>query len=125
MYMYNFLLRMTDTMTSQNIDISSWDTLYMHSKIVLSYSSIHSVVCVATGPYSLPKRVLHRLRSSASFFNYIILYYIILYYIILYYIILYYIILYYIIFIGWRKRHLTLIAACSLNLTDKIYLLTT
>ena len=26
-YMYTFLLRMTDTMTSQNIDISSWDTL--------------------------------------------------------------------------------------------------
>jgi hypothetical protein len=25
-----FLLRMTDTMTSQNIDLSSWDTLYMH-----------------------------------------------------------------------------------------------
>jgi len=25
----HFLLRMTDTMTSQNIDISSWDTLYM------------------------------------------------------------------------------------------------
>ena len=25
-----FLLRMTDTMTSQNIDLSSWDTLYIH-----------------------------------------------------------------------------------------------
>jgi hypothetical protein len=29
MYIYNFLLRMTDTTTSQNIDISSWDTLYI------------------------------------------------------------------------------------------------
>jgi hypothetical protein len=29
MYIYNFLLRMTDTMTSQNIDLSSWDILYM------------------------------------------------------------------------------------------------
>jgi hypothetical protein len=28
MYIYTFLLRMTDTMTSQNTDISSWDTLY-------------------------------------------------------------------------------------------------
>jgi len=27
MYIYTFLLRMTDTMTSQNIDISSWDTV--------------------------------------------------------------------------------------------------
>jgi hypothetical protein len=26
--MTNFLLRMTDTMTSQNIGLSSWDTLY-------------------------------------------------------------------------------------------------
>jgi hypothetical protein len=28
MYIY-VLLRMTDTMTSQNIDLSSWDTLYI------------------------------------------------------------------------------------------------
>jgi hypothetical protein len=27
MYIYTFLLRMTDTMTSQNIDLSSWDIL--------------------------------------------------------------------------------------------------
>jgi hypothetical protein len=27
MYIYNFLLKMTDTMKSQNIYISSWDTL--------------------------------------------------------------------------------------------------
>jgi hypothetical protein len=27
-YMYNFLFRMTDTLTSQNIYLSSWDTLY-------------------------------------------------------------------------------------------------
>jgi hypothetical protein len=25
MYIYTFLFRMTDTMTSQNIDVSSWD----------------------------------------------------------------------------------------------------
>jgi hypothetical protein len=28
----HFLLRMTDTMTAQNIDLSSWDTLYTHRK---------------------------------------------------------------------------------------------
>jgi hypothetical protein len=28
MYIHNFSLRMTDTTTSQNIDLSSWDTLY-------------------------------------------------------------------------------------------------
>jgi hypothetical protein len=27
-YIYTFLLRMTDTMTSQNTDLSFWDTLY-------------------------------------------------------------------------------------------------
>jgi hypothetical protein len=29
MYIYTFLLRITDTMTSQNIDLSSWVTLYI------------------------------------------------------------------------------------------------
>jgi hypothetical protein len=29
---------------------------------------IHSVVCLTTRPYPLPKRVLHRVRSSASSF---------------------------------------------------------
>jgi hypothetical protein len=29
MYIYTLLLGMTDTMTSQNTDLSSWDTLYM------------------------------------------------------------------------------------------------
>jgi hypothetical protein len=31
MYIYTFLLRITNTMTSQNIDLSSWDTLYRHT----------------------------------------------------------------------------------------------
>jgi hypothetical protein len=30
MYIYTFLLRMTDTMTSQNTDLSSWDILYIY-----------------------------------------------------------------------------------------------
>jgi hypothetical protein len=29
MYIYSFLLRMTDTMTSQNTDLSSWGILYV------------------------------------------------------------------------------------------------
>jgi hypothetical protein len=29
MYIYTFLLRMTGIMTSQNIDLSFWDTLYI------------------------------------------------------------------------------------------------
>jgi hypothetical protein len=29
MFIETFFLRMTDTMTSQNIDLSSWDTLYI------------------------------------------------------------------------------------------------
>jgi hypothetical protein len=31
---------------------------------------IRSVVCVTTGPYPIPKRVLHIGRSSTSFFNF-------------------------------------------------------
>ena len=30
---------------------------------------IHSAVCLTTGPQSLPKRVLHSVRSKASFLN--------------------------------------------------------
>jgi hypothetical protein len=29
LYKYTFMHRMTDTVTSQNIDVSSWDILYM------------------------------------------------------------------------------------------------
>jgi hypothetical protein len=28
MYIHTFLFKMTDTMTSQNVDLSSWNTLY-------------------------------------------------------------------------------------------------
>jgi hypothetical protein len=34
------------------------------------HSFIHSVVCLTTGPLPLPKRLLHRVRSSASSFNF-------------------------------------------------------
>jgi len=39
------------------------------SGLTIHYSFIHSAVCLTTGPQTLPKRVLHRLRSSASSFN--------------------------------------------------------
>jgi hypothetical protein len=32
MYIYTFLLRMADIMTTLNIDLSSWDTLWKHYK---------------------------------------------------------------------------------------------
>jgi hypothetical protein len=32
--------------------------------------SVHSVGCLTTGPWPLPKRVLHRVRSSASSLNF-------------------------------------------------------
>jgi hypothetical protein len=31
MYLYTFVFRITDTVTSQNIDLSSWDTLYIRN----------------------------------------------------------------------------------------------
>jgi hypothetical protein len=40
-YIYNFVLGMIDTMTSQNIDLSSWDTLsygYTSSHLLTSQS---------------------------------------------------------------------------------------
>jgi hypothetical protein len=33
MYIYKFLVKMTYTMTSQNIDLSSWDTLYIVQRL--------------------------------------------------------------------------------------------
>jgi len=40
MYIYTVLLRMVDTMESQNIDISSWDILY-------TCTHIYECVCVS------------------------------------------------------------------------------
>jgi hypothetical protein len=36
MYIYNLLLKMSDTLTSQNINISSWDTLYTNNRTFVS-----------------------------------------------------------------------------------------
>jgi hypothetical protein len=41
MYIYTFLLRMADTMTSQNTDLSSWDTLHN-----AGYSFESSLLCL-------------------------------------------------------------------------------
>jgi hypothetical protein len=37
-YIQNFLIRMTDTMTSQDTDLSSWDTLYFIISFILIYN---------------------------------------------------------------------------------------
>jgi hypothetical protein len=55
MYIYTFLLRMTDTMTSQNIDLSSWDILYkLEPEIGITCSlriSIKCFHCVCYGSF--------------------------------------------------------------------------
>jgi hypothetical protein len=43
MFIYTFLLRMTDTMTSHNIDPSSWDILYVHTH---THTHTHTCMCV-------------------------------------------------------------------------------
>jgi len=35
---------------------------------LIIHSFVHSAVCLTTGPWSLPKRVLHRVQSNASSF---------------------------------------------------------
>jgi hypothetical protein len=36
-YMHTFFIRMTDTMTSQNIDLPSWDALYIIINVLVPY----------------------------------------------------------------------------------------
>jgi hypothetical protein len=43
MYIYTFLLRMADTVSFQNIDLSSWDTLYMYRYRVTTEARISHV----------------------------------------------------------------------------------
>jgi hypothetical protein len=51
-FIESFLLRMTDTMTSQNIELSSWDTLYILNPAVgrSSLLTFFKVVNVNRGP---------------------------------------------------------------------------
>jgi hypothetical protein len=45
MYIYTFLLSMTDTMTSQNVDVSSWDSLYAcYNTLLINIWSIYRQV---------------------------------------------------------------------------------
>jgi hypothetical protein len=46
MYIYTFLLRMTDTVTSQNIDLLSWDTCMVKEEYTLARETMGLVVRV-------------------------------------------------------------------------------
>ena len=48
---------------------SHYSAIRMPQTVTIS-CLIHSVACLTTGPYALPKRVLHRMRSSSSSFNF-------------------------------------------------------
>ena len=37
---------MTDTMTSQNINLSSWDTLYIYAYLISTQSNLKDTLCV-------------------------------------------------------------------------------
>jgi hypothetical protein len=49
MYIYTFLLRMTDTVTSQNTDLSSWDTLYILSWLFNDAFNTETIQCSMVG----------------------------------------------------------------------------
>jgi hypothetical protein len=67
--MYSFLLRMTDTMTSQNIDLSSWGILYTdivfrHWEMVLTKHKYNS--CNSELPNRLVWRYLVLISAMTS-----------------------------------------------------------
>jgi hypothetical protein len=47
-YIYTFLLRMTNTMTFQNTDLSSWDTLYRLSLIYIANMLLGTIMYTET-----------------------------------------------------------------------------
>ena len=49
------------------VDVLNWDSKHNHSSGV---NSVHSTVCLTTGPQPLPKRVLHIVPSSAFSFHF-------------------------------------------------------
>jgi hypothetical protein len=53
MHIYTFLLRMTDTMPSQNIDLSSWDTLYIRQILTEQYGADNENKCLYYRLYSI------------------------------------------------------------------------
>jgi hypothetical protein len=62
----------------QPTNVSSKSVLILSLKLFKPvYNTFHqlkhvhsSVVCLATGPQTIPKRVLHTMRTSASYFNF-------------------------------------------------------
>jgi hypothetical protein len=66
-----------DYVTLRSVGIfACWSLLLWSYGVTISvllncaYISIHSVVCLTTGPYPLPERFLHSVRSSASSLNF-------------------------------------------------------
>jgi len=59
MYIYTILLRMTDTMTSQNIDLSSWDILY---NVFLLRSDLSISVSLRVYKISIDNRIVSVLK---------------------------------------------------------------
>ena len=55
--MISFLLRMTDTVTSQNIDLSSWDTLYYEMNT--SRPRTISIKCLMRNCTILVAQIIH------------------------------------------------------------------
>jgi hypothetical protein len=56
------LLRMTDTVTSQNIDLSSWDTLYIHNSLSSHVKPVH-VLDKSSNVTRMPSSVCFRSYS--------------------------------------------------------------
>jgi hypothetical protein len=54
-YIHTFLVRMTDTVGSQNTDLSSWDTLYKDSR------NLHVTLTCITNDTSIPGTLLNKL----------------------------------------------------------------
>jgi hypothetical protein len=48
MFIYTFFLGMTDTMTSQYIDLSSWDTLYISAINSYAHSLLAALLTLAS-----------------------------------------------------------------------------
>ena len=60
----------THTLESLNIALLEGCRFVRFSNLVL-YQFLYSAVCLMTCPQPLPKQVLHRVRSSASSFNFL------------------------------------------------------
>jgi hypothetical protein len=52
-HVHIYMLRMTHTMTSQNIDLSSWDTLYIHTHHTLYIKTYLLIYIHTLNPYVL------------------------------------------------------------------------